>query len=53
MWLRLLLGYVSDETPSVELKRKRKRLSKRESQVMRWWLLLGYVPDELLSVLPM
>jgi hypothetical protein len=23
------------------------------SHVMWWWLLLGYVPDELLSVLPM
>ena len=33
--------------------RERKREREGEIHVMWWWLLLGYVPDELLLVLPM
>ena len=50
MWLRLFLEYVPDKTPR---EREREKQRERESHVMWWWLLLGYVPDEFLSMLPM
>jgi hypothetical protein len=37
----------------MERERWRETERKREKHVMWWWLLLGYVPDELLLMLPM
>jgi hypothetical protein len=36
-----------------EFEREKLTEGDRESHVMWWWVLLGYVPDELISVLLM